>query len=162
MVNHTRESRFLRDKSQRRVPKEEWYCKEEAHEAIVSKEEYEQAQLSIAGRAQRKRTEHDHSDRVFYCGHCGGKLGKENGTVFACESHRYHQNNPCKQVRFRKKDMENVLLETLKKQIKITRIEATELKRAAKIQKDNSQNELAKLNARQEACEREKYVLYTN
>ena len=36
MVNHTRESRFIRDKNQRRVPKEEWYIRENAHEAIVT------------------------------------------------------------------------------------------------------------------------------
>ena len=35
MVNHTRESRKIRDKAQRRVPKEEWIIHENAHEAII-------------------------------------------------------------------------------------------------------------------------------
>ena len=51
MVNHTRESRFIRDRNQRRVPKEKWYIRENVHEAIVTKDEYEQAQEAI----QRRR-----------------------------------------------------------------------------------------------------------
>ena len=88
MVNHTRESRFIRDKNQRRVPKEEWYIRENAHEAIVTKDEYEQAQEAIQRRRKFARSSHDQSDRVYFCAHCGGKLEKANGTVFACPSHR--------------------------------------------------------------------------
>lgn len=84
MVNHTRESRFIRDKNQRRVPKEEWYIRENAHEAIVTKDEYEQAQEAIQRRRKYVRSSHDQSDRVYFCAHCGGKLEKANGTIFAC------------------------------------------------------------------------------
>mgnify|MGYP002908626843 CR=1 FL=1 len=66
MVNHTRESRFIRDKSQRRVPKEEWYIRENAHEAIVTKDEYEQAQEAIQRRRKFVRSSHDQSDRVYF------------------------------------------------------------------------------------------------
>ena len=77
-------------KNQRRVPKEEWYIRENAHEAIVTKDEYEQAQEAIQRRRKFVRSSHDQSDRVYFCAHCGGKLEKANGTVFACPSHRYH------------------------------------------------------------------------
>ena len=40
MVNHTRESMVIRAKSQRRVPKEDWIYHENAHEAIVTTEEF--------------------------------------------------------------------------------------------------------------------------
>ena len=43
MVNHTRESKKIRDKAQYRVPEEEWIIHENAHEAIVSMEEFEAA-----------------------------------------------------------------------------------------------------------------------
>ena len=41
MVNHTRESRFIRDKNQRRLLPEEWFIRENAHEAIVTRDEYQ-------------------------------------------------------------------------------------------------------------------------
>lgn len=46
MVNHTRESRKIRDGSGRRVPREEiGITIENAHEAIVTNEEFEAAQM---------------------------------------------------------------------------------------------------------------------
>lgn len=41
MTNHTKENRYMRDRSQRRVPREEWIVTEDAHEAIVTSEEYD-------------------------------------------------------------------------------------------------------------------------
>ena len=160
MVNHTRESRFIRDKNQRRVPKEEWYIRENAHEAIVTQEEYDQAQDAIQRRKKSSRTSHDQSDRVYYCGHCGGKLEKANGTVFACPSHRYHDGSPCEQVRWRKAALEEVVLEALKGQIEITRIEASDAKKAAKSKGDSLQRQLTLLKAQYDACGREKFTKY--
>lgn len=162
MVNHTRESRYLRDKNQRRVPKEEWYCKEDAHEAIVTKEEFALAQDAIGARTKSFRVIHDQSDRVYFCGYCGGKLEKENGTVFACPSHRYHQECLCKQVRVRKDDIETVIFEALKKQIRITQIEVSAIKKKAKVKKEDTQKQLSTLRIQKEACEREKFILYAN
>ena len=76
MVNHTRESRFIRDRNQRRVPKEEWYIRENVHEAIVTKDEYEQAQEAIRRRRKSVRSSHDQSDRVYFCAHCAENLRK--------------------------------------------------------------------------------------
>ena len=83
MVNHTRESRFIRDKSQCRLPPEEWVIRENAHEAIVTRDEYQQAQEVIPHRKKSVRVSHDQSDRVYFCAHCGGKLEKANGTASA-------------------------------------------------------------------------------
>lgn len=41
MTNHTRESRFIRDKNQRRVPMSEWIIHPDAHEAIIPREKWE-------------------------------------------------------------------------------------------------------------------------
>ena len=132
MVNHTRESRFIRDKNQRRVPKEEWYIRENAHEAIVTKDEYEQAQEAIQRRRKYVRSSHDQSDRVYFCAHCGGKLEKANGTVFACPSHRYHDGSPCENVRWRKSALEEIVFEALKRQIEIVRVESAAIRKTAK------------------------------
>ncbi len=114
MLNHTRESRYLRDKNQRRVPKEEWYIKENAHEAIVTQEEFERANGMIRRRKDSERKEYDKRDRVYYCGYCGRKLERENGTVFSCATHRYQAGSACDRIRFRIEDIEALALAEFK------------------------------------------------
>ncbi len=111
MVNHTRESRFIRDRNQRRVPKEEWSLRENAHTPIVTMGEYELAHSNIKHRNGYVRFQHDQSDRVYYCGFCGKKLEKANGTVYSCPSKRYHNDSPCKNVYISKVEAESFLLE---------------------------------------------------
>lgn len=126
MVNHTRESRFIRDKSQRKCPESEWIIRENAHEAIISKEDFEKANEMIRRRRMNEKKPDNSGDRVYVCGYCGRKLEKANGTVFACSSHRFHENSDCKVVRFRKEDMEQVLFDALKGQLSVITLKAKE------------------------------------
>lgn len=160
MVNHTRESRHLQDKSQRRVPKDEWYVKENAHEAIVSQEEFDAAQDAIHRRRNPTRTPRNGADRVYYCAHCGSKLEKSNGTVFACPSHRYHDGTPCENVRCRKSELEDVVLAALKAQIEITRVNTAAANEIPKQEHDNLYLKLSALKAQIEACSRDKFSRY--
>lgn len=160
MVNHTRESRFVRDKNQRHVPKEEWYIRHNAHEAIVTQEQYDLAQAAIHRRKKTSRTIHDKSDRVYVCAHCGRKLEKANGTVFACPSHRYHDGGPCENVRWKKVDLEKVIFETLKKQIQIIEIESLKMKEGTIAKEGDFKKEMALLKAQRDACNREKLQKY--
>lgn len=162
MVNHIRESRFIRDKNQRRVPKEEWYIRENAHEAIVTKDEYEQAQEAIQRRRKFVRSSHDQSDRVYFCAHCGGKLEKANETVFACPSHRYHDGSPCENVRWRKSALEEIVFEALKRQIEIVRVESAAIRKTAKSKGESLERQIVLLKAQYDACDREKFTIYEN
>lgn len=112
MVSHTRESRCIRDKNQRRVPPEEWYVTENAHEGIVSWDEYEGANVMLQKPDYKGMQQSDCLDRVFYCGHCGRKLQKTFGldTYFSCTTHQYLNGVDCKKVYWSKTDLENVLL----------------------------------------------------
>ncbi|OUO38208.1 recombinase family protein [Flavonifractor sp. An306] len=112
MANHIRENRYMRDRNQRRVPREEWIVTEGTHEAIVTKEEYEAAQAQIRSVKKHGRKPPDGSDRVFYCGHCGRKLRKSFGldTYFACDTQLYQEQAPCADIRWSKTDLEAVLI----------------------------------------------------
>ena len=127
---------------------------------IVTQEEFDKANEAIQRRRKTARVTHDQSDRVYYCAHCGGKLEKANGKVFACPSHRYHDGSPCEGVYWRKNALEEVLLEALKGQIEITRIESLEVKKAARIRNESLQRQLVLLKAQYDACGREKFTLY--
>lgn len=160
MVNHTRESRHIRDGNQRRVPKDEWYLRENAHEAIVTLEEFHQAQNAISRRRKAVRSRHDQSDRVYYCGHCGRKLEKANGISFSCPSHRYHSGSPCDEVQWQKDALEEAVFEALKVQIEIVQLETADAKSAAQSKENNLKYQLTTLRAQYDACGREKFEQY--
>ena len=132
MVNHLRENRYMRDKSQRRVPKEEWIVTEGTHEAIVTKEEYEAAQAQIRSVKKHERKPPDGSDRVFYCGHCGRKLRKSFGldTYFACDTHLYQEQASCAGIRWSKTDLEAVLIPIYRTQLELMGAQAQSLRAA--------------------------------
>ena len=119
MTNHTRENRYMRDRNQRRVPREEWIVTEGAHEAIVTCEEYEAAQANIRTVKKNDRKSPDGADRVFYCGHCGRKLRKSFGldAYFACDTQLYQENAVCAGIRWSKTELEAVLLPIYRMQL---------------------------------------------
>lgn len=160
MVNHTRESRYIRDENQRKVPKEEWYMRENAHEAIVSGEEFEAAQKAIHSRKQTVRQKRDMTDRVYYCGHCGGKLAKENGKFFACPSHRARDNSPCKIVHLEKSEIESTLFEALKAQVVIVSVKAAERKSTLVKRRNEAATRIASVQTQLNAFGRDKVRMY--
>lgn len=126
MVNHTRESKKIRDSSQQRVPKEDWIIHENSHEAIVSMEEFEAAKAAL-----RKVRPHNKKPAnegfPFYCAHCGRKLQRTYGTdvYFTCITPYWDSSkNLCRAIRWAKTDIENVILDALKAQIGLMSVKA--------------------------------------
>lgn len=119
MTNHTRESRHIRDKNQRRVPMSEWIIHPDAHEAIVSREEWELANETLRHPKKVTRSVLDQPDRVYYCAHCGRKLRKTYGSdqYYSCASALYQDSAACSSIRFKRTEMEEVLIESLRAQI---------------------------------------------
>ena len=126
MVNNTRESRFIRDKVQRRTSREEWIINENTHEPIVTREEFDAAQAALRRNPAFKRKKSKTESFPFYCAHCGHKLGKTVGLDFHfyCVTSYWSENETdCQQVRWDRKDIEDVIFEALKAQISIMKIE---------------------------------------
>lgn len=159
MVNHLQESRRIRDTNLRRVPADEWYVREGAHAPIVTQSEYAQAQAAIRRRKPSVRKKHDTSDRVYYCGHCGYRLEKANGTVFACGSRRFHTDSPCAQVYWKKAELEEVVLKEFRVQMAHIGRKARKADRA-KHQESRLAQQLASQQAEIAACDREKFSQY--
>ena len=139
MVNHTRESMVIRAKSQRRVPKKDWIYHENAHEAIVTTEEFEAAQAAL--RKVRPHTKKNKENSFpFYCAHCGRKLQRTFGTDvhFYCVTPYWDTDEePCKSVRWDRTDIEEVVLAALKAQIAVMTVETV-----GKIQNTTSEGTL--------------------
>lgn len=166
MTNHTRESRYMRDRNQRRVPQEEWIVTEGTHEAIVTKAEYEAAQAQIRTVKNYGRKPPDGSDSVFFCGHCGRKLRKSFGldTYFACDTQLYQEQASCAGIRWSKTDLEAVLLPIYRTQLVLMGEQARNLQAAFQQQpKINWDNRLEKIDqeiARQNARKIQYYEEY--
>lgn len=119
MTNHTRESRFIRDKNQRRVPMSEWIIHPNAHEAIIPREKWEQANEMLRNPKKVTKAVLDQPDRVYYCAHCGRKLRKTYGLdqYYSCASAKYQHDSECSGIRLKRSEMEEILVEALRAQI---------------------------------------------
>ena len=119
MTNHTRESRFIRDKNQRRVPMSEWIIHPDAHEAIISREKWEQANEVLRNPKKVVKAVLEQPDRVYYCAHCGRKLRKTYGSdqYYSCVSAKYQHDSECSGIRLKRSEMEDILVEALRAQI---------------------------------------------
>ena len=123
MTNHTRESRHIRDKNLRCVPMSEWIIHPDAHEAIVSREDWELANSALRRPKKAARSVLNQPDRVYYCAHCGRKLRKTYGSdqYYSCVSALYRDGAACASIRFKRTQMEDVLLAALRAQIHFLR-----------------------------------------
>ena len=119
MTNHTRESRFIRDKTQRRVPINEWIVHPDAHEAIIPREQWDQANEMLRNPKKVSKSSLEQPDRVYYCAHCGRKLRKTYGSdqYYSCVSALYQPNSACAAIRLKRSEMEEILVEALRTQI---------------------------------------------
>ncbi len=162
MVNHTRESRYIRDKNQRRVPQEEWIVRENAHEAIVSQEEFQAAQDAIRKVNGYCRVSHDTSDCVYYCGYCGHKLRKTFGkdTYFSCPSSVYHEESKCSGIKFSKTEIENVVFSALKAQVSLLSIQARNVSEKLVSESASLRKMLEQLQSDIDGLDREKFTRY--
>lgn len=119
MVNHTRESRHLRDKNQRRTSPEEWIVTENAHEPLVSMEVFEEANAALRHPQKTKHHAKECNDAVFFCGHCGRKLRKTygNDVYFSCDTPSYQTQAVCRGLRWSKSELEKALLPVYRVQL---------------------------------------------
>ena len=164
MVNHTRENPSLRAKSQRRTGKEEWIINEGMHEAIVSRSEYDQALESLRTVRTHDRKERDDHDGVYYCAHCGKRLRKTYGvsTYLSCETATYLKDGPCKGIRWKLTDLEDMIADSFR--IHLEYLTSMKTQRTQRKQKsaDGFLAELSRLKSKIDRCQTEKMSLYTS
>lgn len=161
MVNHSKENAKLRDKVQRDVPQEEWIVNEHMHEAIVSHDEYHQAQMALRRVRPHGRKQRDFTDCVYYCGHCGRRLRKTYGKAvyLSCQSPTYIPQAECEGLRFTLMELEEILLDSFKAQVLFLK----EMKKKQIKKRDLGMEyagRLAKLEEELNSCENMKMQLY--
>lgn len=163
MVNHTRESRHLRDKNQRRTSPEEWIIVENAHEPLVSKEWFEKADAMLRHPQKSRRQPSGRTDAVFYCGRCGRKLRRTSGTntCFVCDTASYQEDAACRGLRWGKSDLEKVLIPVYRVQVDLLGKKAAELKEEKKTHcSSDCAQRMAQIERRLDGIDRKKMQLF--
>lgn len=162
MINHMKESRFIRDPVQRKTDKSEWFVRENAHEALVSKEDFERANQNLRHPVEYARKAANPHNAVFVCGYCGYKLQKSAGSkpFFYCDTPSYQADSPCKGMRWRKADLEAVLLSSYQTQLQLLGELAITVKRTPHDAVAAQIDKLARIEDALAACENEKLTLY--
>ena len=119
MVNHLRESRSIRDGGVR-VPKSEWFFRENAHEAIIRQRDFDRVQAMLNRRGNKSSTDKPNPTHPYYCAHCGHKLRLQNRRFYACESKLAHHHSPCSEVHWRKSELDAALHKAIQNKLSAT------------------------------------------
>ncbi|MDE6517762.1 MAG: recombinase family protein, partial [Acetatifactor sp.] len=123
LISHMRAKEDVSSKSSRLLPREEWIIAEDSHEAIISREIFEQAQMALR-HCSHTRTSGKPYRRfrgLLKCAYCGRALTKSTGkeTYYYCVTRRALPESPCGLIRMGEKELEDCLLEFLRIQIQL-------------------------------------------
>ena len=162
MLNHIRESRFLRDTSQRRTKPEEWFVKENSHEALVSAETFRQAGEMLRQPRKSERNNAHPDETVFYCAGCGRKLRRTFGTdtYFSCATSNYMNSPSCEGVKWSKSTLESVLVPAYRAQLSLADKTIAEMRNEKQRKTpDDSGRRLEQIRKELDRCGKEKLSL---
>lgn len=164
-VSHKLENRVMRDSNPRRVPESEWIIRENMHEALVSKADFEAAGAMLKTHRKPKtvragRKSNGTYDRVYYCGHCGRKLQKIYGLgiSFYCDAGQENRQSDCRYIRFDKAEMEQVLLRAYRLQMTLIERRQLQQRRSGEQARDLTAR-LAALTKRLEGCKTDRLIV---
>lgn len=155
MVNFKQENATIRAKTQKKNRPEDWVVVEGRHQAIVTHEEYRQANAMI--RKVRPSVKHytNKKDRVYYCGHCGRRLQKTFGVdqYYSCATALYQKDAVCASIHWSKTDLEQIVFAAFLAQIQLMETAWKELAKQTAAAEDLGakrkavQREIARLSA---------------
>ena len=124
LISNTRVRVDVTTKKTQPVPKENWIVVENTHEAIVSKEIFEQAQMVMRHCKCRKKP--GKPAHMFHglvkCAHCGRTLTRgvcKHHSYFYCIIRRSMPDFPCADVQLEELDLEKALLSAIRTQVQL-------------------------------------------
>lgn len=123
IVGHTRNIEGISTSKTKAVPKEEWIVVRDTHDAIVSKQVYEEAQkvLKSCVRKEPQKQPYQKFRGIVKCGCCGRMLCRRISSEphFACPTARSVKDSDCVNIRLEESALEESLLEAINAQIRL-------------------------------------------
>lgn len=148
------------------IPEEERMVIPNTHEAIISRETYEQAKCAVkSNRKSAPSAEKNPLTSYLVCGCCGNRLakGKTQNKIWRCSSGRYTGSLACGEIRVDDAQMKEVLLRAIQNQARLLnarleRLAASE--KAGMSEEEVIGQEIRKLRRQAEAFRAEKMTAY--
>ncbi len=132
----------ISSKKIRKIPPEKWIITENAHEAIVTKEEWKKAG-NIFRKRVRKSKAKDNDRNVFKeivkCGDCSRTLSlfkDQKQPCYRCNTHKFIKEAKCSNTRLNEAVLKELVLDNLHKQIQLFKDNKSESSLENHIQKD--------------------------
>lgn len=117
MVSNVRSSAFVGKNIMVNNKKRDWIVVDNTHEAIISGELFEEANVALSGRAKafNRNTNWKVSGNLFVCGCCGWKLQKSSGreTYLYCQKAKYLEDMDCSRIHEDLEKVQRKVLDTL-------------------------------------------------
>lgn len=98
-----------------RMDKSEWIIVENTHDAVVSRELFEEVQRRWPNRARPESGSENIFLRKVFCGHCGFTMMRASSGTFRCETRRRYGHNDCIPVSISEDVLKAILLESFRK-----------------------------------------------
>ncbi len=123
LISHVRAKEDVTSKISKILPKEEWIIAEDAHEAIVTEEIFEQAQrvLRHCNRTKKQAKPYRKFRGLVKCAHCGRALVRSSGkeAYYYCITRRAMPQTPCADVCLEESRLEESLAQALRVQVQL-------------------------------------------
>lgn len=118
MVSNVRSSAFVGKNIMVNNKKSDWIVVDNTHEAIISRELFEEANGALSGRAKafNRNTNWKASGNLFVCGFCGRKLLKSSGreTYLYCQKAKYLEDTDCSRIHEDLEKIQQKVVDTLR------------------------------------------------
>jgi hypothetical protein len=101
--------------------KSEWMYFPDRHEAIVSKEDFSKVQAMFARLRRKKEPVKMKEPSLFYCGHCGGRMGitTREEKIYLCRHALESPDAVCAEIKLRKDILDKTIVELVNLQAKL-------------------------------------------
>lgn len=161
LIAHKRIRVDISTKRTKCVQKDQWIKSENTHEAIISKDIYTKAQAVLESRKSGKQMKcpSELFRGILRCGHCRRVLRKMpggNAPYFICISGKYAPSLPCANVSIEKAQLEQIVLNSIKAQVRLILHEPAqtlEYKKAVR-------NQFEQLKTQKKRMKSEQFILF--
>lgn len=161
LIGHKRARIDISQKQTKLVPKDQWIKSDNAHEPVISKEIYQQAQAVLESRKSGKQMKcpSELFRGILKCGCCGRILRKMpggNAPYFKCISGKYAPSLPCAELSVGKAQLEQIVLSALKAEVRLILHKPVPASRCVK----TAPNQFERLQRQIEKLKSEQFILF--
>ncbi|MDD3393077.1 MAG: recombinase family protein [Anaerotignum sp.] len=164
LISRKRTKIDINTKKTMQIPRSEWIICEDAHEAIVSRDVWKQAQLVMRPYIPKPYTIADYNlfKGLLKCEHCGRTLTffkNKKEPCYRCATRRFVTFCECKDIRINEKKLKNFVLSEIQRKVRLFILEDI---KNGKIENNSFQAEIERIEKQMKQVDCKKTLLFEN